>query len=125
LCWLENKKDKKMSVFKFTLTEEHIKLLKQLKVTNNDGAPCINSKKPFGNSEFYQDMCLILDGKTKEVGPDDEWDVDCQYTIDQKTHWDKLLEELTDALDIVLYTGTFEPGKYVTRTYDRNWIKQI
>lgn len=110
-----------MSIFRFNLTENHIKLLRQLNVETLDGRPTIDSKRPFGNSEIYEDIDLILNGKTKDIEPDDIGGYD--YSIEQIQEWDKLLEELTDALDIVLFTGKFEPGEYVRRTYERNWIK--
>lgn len=111
-----------MSIFRFNLTETHIKLLRQLNIiSNSNGHPSIDEKQLFGNSEVYEDIDLILNGKTKDIGPDD---IDSEdYSEEQMKEWDKLLEELTDALDIVLFTGKFEPGEYVRRTYQRNWIK--
>jgi len=112
-----------MSINKFTLTEDHIKLLKQLNITEHNNIPIIDANRLFGNQDMYEDVDLILNGKTKEVGPDDTWEED-GYSEEQRTEWDKLISELPTALDIILNLSTFEPGDYVTRSYERNWIKK-
>jgi hypothetical protein len=119
-----------MSVIKFKLTEDHLKLVRQLqvdveRVDDELEGPQISGKRPFGNSDIFEDMFLILYGKPEnedlDVNPWDEqedpWD------IDQLENMKKLLGELPYALDIVLYTGKFETGEYKTKTYLRDWKK--
>ena len=46
----------------FTLTEDHIKLLRNLEVCWEDaefGAPAIEPKRPYGNSYVYKDMIKV------------------------------------------------------------------
>lgn len=115
-----------MSVKRFEITDNHIKLVKQLNIIDNGGIPKIDNKRPFGNSSMYEDIDLILNGKTKEV--DELIDVnefqEFEYSEEQKAEWDKLYCELSIVLDIILYTGSFETGKYMTRTYERHWVKE-
>ena len=55
----------------FTITEDHLKLLRRVYVAwdfgEGDGAPAINSKKPYGNSYVERDIAEILDV------PDEDW----------------------------------------------------
>ena len=47
----------------FTVKDEHIKLLKAARVRWEDcefGAPAIDCKRPYGNSDVYGDMAEIL-----------------------------------------------------------------
>jgi hypothetical protein len=46
-----------------------------------------------------------------------------EYSVEQKSEWDKLYSELPMALDIILYNGSFELGKYKTRYHLRDWKK--
>jgi hypothetical protein len=112
-----------MSIETFKLTEDHIKLIRQIYIVNNNGIPSIEEKRLFGNTDLYEDIDLILNGKTKEVKHDSEWDDG--YSDEQIAEWDTLLQELVTALDIVLFTGSFEPGNFVKRTYERNWVRKL
>ena len=54
----------------FELTEEHIKLLRQMCVSWDDcefGAPAIDCKRPYGNSDVYSDIAKILGGNFLRV----------------------------------------------------------
>lgn len=112
-----------MSIEKFKLNEKHIKLIRQLNITDRSGLPTIDTKNLFGNSDIYEDVDLILNGKTRDVKPDSEWGED--YSPEQKSDWDKIIQELSTAMNIVLFMGNFEPGEYVRRTYEKNWTKKI
>jgi hypothetical protein len=115
-----------MSVEKFTLTEDHIKLIRQFNITDYKGKPSIDEKRLFGNEDVYSDIDLILNGKTRDINHDTGLvDDDDKYSQEQIDAWDKLLSELTTALDIVLFMGSFEPGNFAKRTYERNWIRKI
>lgn len=92
---------------KFTLTKNHIKLLQRMYVSWYNceyGAPCIDPKRPYGNSDVEEDIREIL----PNIPLNDE----------------KCLEihkETETALQIVLTTGTFKPGIYECDEYDTNW----
>ena len=118
-----------MALLKFELTEDHLKLLKNLKWSINENTNCIESigsgdehgKSPFGGDDIIEDMYLILQGKPEDFDPanDELYYISEDYISELK----QLFSELTMALDIVMFTGKFEAGHYKTKWYDRNWIK--
>lgn len=95
---------------KFTLTEDHIILLKEMHVVWLDGepgAPGIDTKRPYGNGEHLGDIALALrlrkNRNELSYHPlNDKEEAFCQ----------SLHEELHVALQIVLCTGKFKAGKY-------------
>ena len=115
-----------MSLHKFQLNEQHIALIKALIWEKNDLAemvgPTIDPLKPFGNYDIINDIGLILCGPPVVTRPDQE--DEATYTDEQITEFKKLYSELSMALDIVMFTGKFEPGNYRTKTYVRDWIKK-
>jgi hypothetical protein len=105
----------------FELKEEHLKLLRNMIVSWDDcefGAPTVNCKKPYGNSHVYGDMSKILDIEGVE---DSKKKI--HFSKEQVDLMDKLHKETKVALQIVLKTGKFEPGIYVTDEYRDNWTK--
>lgn len=106
----------KKDQIEFTLTEDHIKLLRQMNVGWQQcefGAPEIDPKRPYGNSQVYYDIAEHLG---LDIPEDDE-----AFTDEQKEKMLKLHRETEDALQIVLTTGTFKPGIYVADRYMRDW----
>ena len=107
----------------FELTMDHIKLLQHAYVTWYDGefgAPGINSKKPYGNSNVYSDMLEILDIRLVPSNDEDE-ELFYGYPTYITTKLDKLHGELLTALQIVLRTRSFVPGLYRTEYPTENW----
>jgi hypothetical protein len=101
---------------KFTLTEEHIKLLRNMYVGwgyCEFGAPEINPKRPYGNSQVIEDIHRILTG--------DDDDADDNVLEEFEAKYQKLHRETETALQIVLRTGKFEPGVYECDVYLQNW----
>jgi len=115
-----------MSVVKFELKEEHVKLLKNLRwsMKNNIIVNMFDNGDefvpPFGENNIYEAIDIILNGKTNNEVPED---LESPYSSEQKAEWDKLYNELPTALDIVLYNGTYELGLYKTKWHDRKWVK--
>lgn len=118
-----------MSVIRFELKEEHIKLLKHLRwsllydkfiVSAED---IVEDTAPFGCDDIYEGIDLILNGKPASVNSSPEH-LTQGYSKEQKLEWDKLYSELPIALDVILYNGHFNLGIYKTRFHDRDW-KQI
>jgi len=106
----------------FTITKDHLKLLKHMYVSWNDceyGAPEINPKRPYGNSSVEEDICKILGFE----------EVDVNYEKGYKTEDLKkaasLHREMENVLQIGLCTGKFEEGVYVKkdRYCSRSWEK--
>jgi hypothetical protein len=103
----------------FTITAEHVKLLRNAVVRWEDcefGAPAIDCKRPYGNSSVYQDMAEILDLPLNF----NDWETPEQSEY-QKL--DRLHKETLQALQIFLYTGKMESGKYVSERYGAVWKK--
>lgn len=104
---------------RFTLTEEHVKLLRHANVSWHYmewGAPCIDGKRPFGNGDHVRDMAEILEVPVVET------DQDAKALLARDAERLRALyPELCTALQIVLTCGTFEPGLYEADLYFRNW----
>jgi hypothetical protein len=97
---------------KFRLTEDHIKLLRNMYVGwsySETGAPEIDPKRPYGNSDVPGDIHYILTGKYEQISDDL---CDAYYELHSKTE---------TALQIVLRTGKFEPGVYECSPYTSDW----
>jgi hypothetical protein len=116
-----------MSVIKFELKEEHVKLLKNLRWSmkddlivnmNHDGEEYV---PPFGEDTIYEAIDIILNGFRDE---EKSFKIQTEgFSDEQKAEWDKLYSELPTALDIVLYNGSYELGTYKTKWHFRNWVK--
>jgi hypothetical protein len=95
----------------FTVTDEHLRLLRHGHVSWEDaefGAPSINPKRPYGNSNVYADIADILDV------PYGEWDdEDLNPLPDAAWRFARLHVETGIALQIALVTGEFRAGRYV------------
>lgn len=102
----------------FTLTEEHIALLRASYVGWDGcefGAAAIDCKCPYGNSDVLGDMAEILGVPIS----DDEWN---PFDEDTERKLRRLHSETQTALEIVLRSGTFQPGEYVTSSaYEGDW----
>ena len=118
-----------MSVLKLTVTDDHIKLVKQLRWSLNTenqivavGHDGVENIPPFGENNLYEAIDLILNGVPEGFDPFNTED-EKVYTKEQKAEWDKLYEELPTVLDIVMFNGHFETGTYKTKFHDRQWKK--
>jgi hypothetical protein len=106
----------------FNLTIEHIKLLQAMYVDWHDcefGAPTINPKRPYGNSDVLWDIAEILGIESKKDKNDEFY-----YTDKEEKYMNKLHEETQTALQIVLRTGEFEVGEYEADDYKENWKRK-
>lgn len=115
-----------MSVLKLELTENHVKLLKHFKcdLKNNGIVLSIEDdvdEMPITDQDKYDYIDLILNGKP-DINPFTMEDI-VVYSQEQKNEWDKIFSELPMALDIILFNGHFNLGKYKTKFHDRVWIK--
>lgn len=93
---------------RFTVTEDHLKLLRRAYVGwdgTEFGAPAIDCKRPYGNSSVYHDIAEILG--IKPEGPDKE-----TFSREQRFLMLKLHEETRTVLQIALIIGRFEAGEY-------------
>jgi hypothetical protein len=81
------------------------------------GAPRIDCKRPYGNSDVYKDMIILLGIKTHIPEDCDELPPKILLKLDN------LHKETETALQIVLSTGSFEAGMYEADDYSTNWRK--
>ena len=78
------------------------------------GAPAIDCKRPYGNSDVYRDIAEILEFP--------HWDEDeREYSSVEKQTMRRLHEETATALQIVLGTGEMRVGRYTCKPYTREW----
>jgi hypothetical protein len=107
---------------RFTVTDEHVRLLRRAYVSWDEtefGAPGIDPKRPYGNSNIYGDIAEILglvDGDWQDEveenwpPPELEW------------RFLRLHVETAIALQIALTTGEFRPGRYVRANgWENHW----
>ena len=90
----------------FVLTRDHITLLRHANVTWSPqewGGPQIDPKRPFGNGDLWKDVARILDWPAAADGDGYPY-----YDAAKAIH-----AELLTALEIVLRTSSFQPGRYV------------
>ncbi len=109
-------------MIEFELTEEHVKLLRRMFVEWDSqcyfGAPCIDMKRPYGNKDVLNDIAEI-------VGEKDRLCPHCGESLNEQDakRYEELHKETETALQVVLATGSFEPGKYRAEEYTRDWVK--
>ena len=103
----------------FSVTRDHIKLVRGLIIEWNDntdcdlGVPSANGKRPYGNSDVPEDVAEIikLDFVDEEKGLNKEQE---KYCI-------KLHKDMGTVLQIVLSTGAFKTGEYECDEYGTDW----
>ena len=101
----------------FTITEDHLKLLRRACVGWEDceyGAPSIDCKRPYGNSFVEGDIAEILGWKTKDDElSDEQYDRAVQIHSETQTALQIVLLSLSDDL-----VGTYEQEH---QYLDRSW----
>lgn len=101
----------------FVLTEQHLLLLSRAYVTWQDcetGAPEINPKRPYGNSDVAGDVAEILGWEVP-----DEDDQDALDALEDRAM--NIHRETQTALQVVLTARSFEPGLYEAVGWDYVW----
>lgn len=109
----------------FELKEGHIRLLQKAYWEWNDcetGAPCIDPKRPYGNSFVPSDVADILDDILELERPEDSEkeyeDHGWQASVMRWHH------ETETALEIILQLRTFEPGVYRNEGFwSHQWVR--
>ena len=120
-----------MAVREFTVTEEHLALLSRMYVGWSStrasferyavGAPAIDAKRPYGNTEIEKDMVEILDIPIICSEADD---VESRIGSPAYERLLQLHHDTETVLQIVLHTRSFVPGKYVIESwFDDTWKK--
>lgn len=107
---------------KFTVTEDHIKLLNRMYIDFShdayEGAPAVNIKRPYGNSDVVGDIAEILGWElvTDRYG-------DATVSEEQGERALKLHEEMATVLQILAQNPlNFQLGTYVNASrYGNDW----
>lgn len=106
----------------FELTEEHLALLRKMYVGwcgDEYGAPEINPKRPYGNSDVAGDIIEILEWVDGDLDEDDEEEFFESEEYEILCKRAELIHSQTQiALQIILIMGKFEAGNYVR---DDSW----
>lgn len=118
----KNRLDKIERLTEFTIEDKHIKLLGRMNVNwwaCEFGAPCIDPKRPYGNSDVVDDVAEIIRLKKKDNY--DYENEDWKEEIYDKLYY--LHREMMIVLQIILSTGQIKKGTYVkTNEYDyQSW----
>lgn len=106
------------TIYWFNLTEEHILLASKMQVWWWDaeyGAPCIDPKRPYGDSDVEGDICEILGKKKIEVNYEE------MYLTEDLEYAAQLHKDMKTALQIILRCKTFTPGKFKKINSWGNW----
>jgi len=127
-----------MSLIKFEIKEDHLKLLKNLQwsqtetnhllsissVDNDDAEEVILT--PFGGDDLIQDIGDIIYGQPEDFDPfDDDNFGKVRYDDEKVAYMTELFNGVTTALDICLYTQSFVAGHYKRKYHDRHWTKYV
>lgn len=126
----------------FHLEPEHLKLLQRFCVGWQDaefGAPEIDPKRPYGNSDVYQDMLEILGLKELKPGifeftlggvswllkGEDKNNIylDGADEAPLISSLKSLHQETEKALQVCLSAQKFEVGQYEAEPYTDEWVK--
>ena len=104
---------------RFTLTEDHLKLMRAIYMTWNAvefGAPSVDPKRPYGNGNVLEDICVELG-----FDPIETLDGEKVFTAAQGAYASELHASMETAIEVVLRAQSFEPGEYRASSYDADW----
>jgi hypothetical protein len=118
-----------LETLEFEITENHLKLLKRFNVKydrfNEYGAPFIDPKRPYGNSNVDDDVAKIIGVQGEII---EEEDGETYYILSEQQQRDmlRLHVETTIALEICLVRQSFETGVFVRERpwYSGGWKKK-
>jgi len=113
----------------FRVTSDHLKLLQRLHVVwtamwedaYGHGVPCIDPKRPYGNSGLDFDIGEILGEDFDEIDEDEE----PVYSQEARERYLKLHQEMGTVLQIALASQSFSEGLYrQSRPFSKtSWVK--
>jgi len=107
----EKKKINWEDVKEFELKQIHLDLLKRVEIDWDDcefGAPYIDPKRPYGNSDVFDDIAEIIKLKKKENYDYNEED----WKEESMDYMEDLHKQTQIVLEIILHCQSFKLGKY-------------
>jgi|24BtaG_2_1085350.scaffolds.fasta_scaffold01399_10 hypothetical protein len=139
-CEKEDKlKKQREDLMEFEIKEEHLKLLKEMCIGWNDcefGAPEIDPKRPYGNSDGVDDVARVIGYKkdkntvefdkeeAKEYDDVKEYLEECDWKQEAYDYLYNLHKDMEIVLQIVLSTLSFRKGKYKREDrYTSQWME--
>lgn len=112
---------------RFEVTQQHLDLLGRMYFNYNDdtefGAPEVDPKRPYGNSDVYNDIGEILG---VEPVVEDGWG-DKEFSPLQKQEFDHIHQSMTTVLNILTSVAVdgIKPGWYATaNAYSNDWKRE-
>jgi len=102
----------------FTVTEDHLKLAKRMYVSWDSGefgAPAIDCKRPYGNSDVLGDIAEIVGMKAPDFEEDETWPPEDEKKLND------LHQDMKTVLQIGLRTGQFKAGTYQSERFMQEW----
>lgn len=104
---------------KFTVNENHLRLLKNMYVSWDDcefGAPQINPKRPYGNSDVEGDIAEILGLELFEDAYGEK-----HISKEQNIYINKIHKEMETVLQILVCNLSIQVGQYECQKYCSKW----
>ena len=103
----------------FIVTEDHLKLLDRAYIEYDSwtefGAPEVDPKRPYGNSDVYEDIAEILG-----IEPEG----DDSFSQHQEDYMLRVHKDMQHVLQILVRNRSIEAGTYETSTdYGVDWKK--
>jgi hypothetical protein len=107
----------------FTVTDEHLHLLQRTQIRYNAdiefGAPEVDPKRPYGNSNVIADIAEIL-GWMDESWWDGDQDIPAEWVV----NGNRIHREMEIVLQILVRNLCIMPGEYqTTKSYTVDWYK--
>ena len=105
-----------MGKISFEIKQHHLDLLKKGYWKSNDfcefGTVGLDTKRPFGNGDVYNDMSRIIYKRTKE-----------EYSEEKIEEFNKIyFDELPTVLEIIFNTNEIKTGKYEKEEFsNKKW----
>jgi len=105
---------------KITITEEDLKIVDNLNIQDDPELFTIrvDSKRPFGNSAIFKDLCRILDLEIVEGISGEE-----VVPIEHKEKLENHAQKLDSVVEVILKKGR-ETGTFTKESYSDPWIKR-
>src|SRR5689334_18404739 len=114
----------------FTVTEDHMKLLPHLwfeyDAYTEFGAPAVDPKRPYGNSDVYSDIAEHLGIKPEltEEQVDYGWHPDdAEFSKEQRDYMFSVHRGMETVLNIMVRNNGVKPGRYKASPYSVNWVR--
>lgn len=110
----------------FTVTEQHLKLLRRMNVGWDDsgkGAPGVDAHRPYNSKWVFHDVADILDPEGMAAIAEADEEAIGAYEQAHEEEFLRVHRETEYALDIALATGSFTPGTYRrTAPWAHDWV---